>query len=268
MLSSADWQRVLEFIDAREPGFRGRLRGATPERIAELQGIHMAKLPQAYVDFLSLMGEDHGSFELSWEHYSTVEPLLLNGTAPEGWRQPYPEMRYLWIAGQEHEDNESCWGDLYLDLEGADADDPPVLIHDFFDDEHREAPGAESVLALRFSDLIQSNAYADYEQVRHAYQYWFSLSFSKKKSEAVWERLREVLRSMGWCECLPGSESTWFGQHEQPISLDVKSTRAGQLRLLVGGSERKPILSIAEEIADAFPRQANPGKWFAERDEA
>ena len=76
MLNAQDWQKIIDFIDERDPGFRGRIRGATAERIAQLQAIHVAKLPRAYVDFLGLMGEDHGGFEFSWEHYSTIDEQI------------------------------------------------------------------------------------------------------------------------------------------------------------------------------------------------
>ena len=266
MLNAQDWQKIIDFIDERDPGFRGRIRGATAERIAQLQAIHVAKLPRAYVDFLALMGEDHGGFEFSWEHYSTIDELLANGTPTGDSQLPYPETRFLWIAGQKNEEDDSYWGDLYLDMKDGDRDDPPVIAHDFYDEDPDE-PGPESILALRFTDLIQSNAYANYERIKNMYQYWFSLQFSKKKTATVWLQLRELLQTMEWRECLPGSDSTWFGQHAEPLSLDVKMNHRGMIRILVGANDRKRVLSVVEELEDEFPTMANPGNWFVDRDE-
>ena len=148
----------------------------------------------------------------------------------------------------------------------GDRDDPPVIAHDFYDEEPDE-PGPESILALRFTDLIQSNAYANYERIKNMYQYWFSLQFSKKKTAAVWLQLRELLQTMEWRECLPGSDSTWFGQHAEPLSLDVKMNHRGMIRILVGANDRKRVLSVVEELEDEFPTMANPGNWFVDRDE-
>ncbi|NVB38659.1 SMI1/KNR4 family protein [Pseudenhygromyxa sp. WMMC2535] len=266
MLTAKDWQHIINFIDERAPGFGARIRGASSERIAELQAIHLAKLPQAYVDFLSLMGENHGGFELSWERYSTISELIFNSTSPRGWRPDHPEPRFVWIAGQKNEEDESYWGDLYLDLELGAREDPPVVARDF-SEQDPALLDPEVVFALSFTDFVQSTAYSDYEQVKNMYQYELPLSFSKKKHELTWFNLRASLRALGWRECLPGSENTWFGEHDDPISLDAESTRLGMIRLLIGANDRKLVLSMAEEIKDDFPTIASPGEWFIDRDE-
>ncbi|KIG17544.1 hypothetical protein DB30_03245 [Enhygromyxa salina] len=263
MLSANDWQQIIAFIDERDPGFRGRIRGATPERIQELQAIHAAKLPRAYVDFLELMGEDHGGFELSWAHYSTVQELLLHKVMPPGGPTSYPQSRFIRIAGlkEEHEDDASGWGDYYLDLQRGERDDPVMIDHEFFDP-YVDAPEVGSVVVERFTDRVQLRAYADYEQLNNAHQYALNLHFSTPKIAAGWQQLLRLFRWMGWQACLPGSEGTWFGQHTDPVSLEAEIYNDTCVCILAGSNDRRRVLALIEEIKDEFPTQNNGGKWF------
>lgn len=266
MLSSDDWRQIIDFIDERDPGFRTRIRGASRERVAELQAIHTAKLPRAYVDFLSLLGEDHGGFELSWAHYSTIGELLEHNIMPLDAPLSYPRSRFVWIAGMkdEYEDDASGWGDYYLDLTRGEREDPTLIDHEFFEP-YTEAPEIGHVIGLRFTDYIQKRVYADYEMDSKLYQYRVSLSFSVKEATAVWKQLHRLFRWMKWRSCLPGSDNTWFGLHAEPGSLEA-IRGDGMIHLHIGANDRKRVLTIAEEIEDEFPTRTVGGSWFKDGD--
>lgn len=200
------WKELIAFIDAREPGFAGRVRGASEEEVRRVQAQTPVPLPHAYADFLRAMGGDLAHFRVFPNHFGTVSELVEHRESSSEWPFDYPPERFLPI-GYEWERDDELEGDVCLALQLGDAQDPPVVI---IDPTAGANPKFTMTLAASFCEYVQRRAFAQYERLRRAHS--LRLNTSIKVPEGTWSRTVAVLQQLGFCQALPGAAASWFGQ--------------------------------------------------------
>jgi len=81
---------LIEYLDSLQPGFRGRISGASPAAIAELERLAERRLPPIQREFLTLMGEDLGGLCAGFVGADMRVEALLEHFRENGWRPPEP----------------------------------------------------------------------------------------------------------------------------------------------------------------------------------
>jgi hypothetical protein len=79
---------VLPHIEALLPGFHGMIEGATPEQIRALEEVVEHPLPEPYVEFLRVMGNDPGPILRLKAGMDTRVATLMEYYREIGWRPP------------------------------------------------------------------------------------------------------------------------------------------------------------------------------------
>ncbi len=252
-----DWDRVIQFIEDRETGFRAGLRGASVGQLEALEVLNQAPLPAVYAEFLDHLGGE-GDFELSWEHHCSAASLLevWNPSPGEVPQLPYPVGDFIWIGGQLDELDETYWGDLYLDMRGGDRDDPPVIA-DHFEDRY-DPHAARHLVAPRFSEYVQIQAFRSYEGERRSCKLALRSALGpedgrrEEVADARWSAILRVLVLAGLEAALPGGPNLWVGSRAQDLALRLERLPHSIMAYIVG-SDRIALSQLAEVIEDGAP---------------
>jgi hypothetical protein len=117
-----NWQTALEFINAADPTFAGQMKGVPPADIEATEAGCNITLPQAYRQFLLLMGAASGRFSATaatqtHRFYEVMELL------PD---EDYPIDRYFRVSFASDETQISP-PDYFLDLARSDGEDAPLV---------------------------------------------------------------------------------------------------------------------------------------------
>jgi len=82
--------QLLDYLETLEPGLRGRVAGASPERIAKLEHAAERRLPEVQRELLALMGEELGGICEGFVGADMRVGTLLDHFERSGWIPPAP----------------------------------------------------------------------------------------------------------------------------------------------------------------------------------
>jgi hypothetical protein len=117
-----NWQKALEFINAADPEFTEKMKGVPSTNIEAAEAGCQVRLPEAYREFLLLMGVASGGFVATvagqtHSFYEVMERL------PD---EDYPLDRYFRVSFASDETQVSP-PDYFLDLSRSDGEDAPLV---------------------------------------------------------------------------------------------------------------------------------------------
>lgn len=258
--------KIVDFIDARLPGFRSAVRGASPEAIAALQARTSAPLPGLYRDFLTVMGESSSVFPAFPGYIWNVAALL--DCWPGDDSVAYDRNRYFKIAlnaSQEAVSHE----DYFLDLARSDGDDAPIVC--FEDPSEDGVPGDWHGLVL--GDWVETNlslrgwlcaqAFHFFELMRRAELADCGVDTDEDAPEASWASACEVLDRLKLDRPLQAPHS-WFGVGAHVSVYGV--LQGDSVSVCVGADSRRELRRVVEVLRDTLeildvgdiPRQESP----------
>lgn len=257
---------IIEFIDARLPGFASAIRGASTEAIAQLQARTSKPLPRLYVDFLSTMGEDSSAFP-AFPRYLWSAPALLD-CWPGDEFVSYDRDRYFKIAINASEEGAS-YADYFLDLGRSDGEDALMVA---FEDPSEEGipgdlvptvPDASAELHQTLRAWLCHRAFHFFELMRRPELADCGFYTDLIHPETTWQEVRRALDRLGLPQPFDAPNS-WFGVSKDVCAQGMLLGASASVR--IGASSRRELLKITELLRDhvdvidveEIPRQGSP----------
>jgi hypothetical protein len=234
-----DWDRVAEFVRARDPEGARTMAGVSPETLAELEAQTASPLPQNYIEFMKRMGDDSCGMVLfpGAEHWS---PALLLDWAERG-AAGYPADRYFKIAVRD-EAPKVVDPNYYLDLKRSDGVDAPIVA---FDTSSEYATDIE----YRFGDYVLAMVFAAFELADPPHEAFLAFEVAPGRSSTeCYGELLELLRKLGIIETLCG-QRVWAGSNGQ-VAVRAGAPYEGIPELVVRSADHKQFVAILEQIQD------------------
>lgn len=263
---------IVDFLDARMPGFRGVVRGVDSETLKKLQERTPTVLPAAYAEFLRDMGEDSNVFTVFPECVWHASALL--DCWPGDENVVYDRARFFKIALCA-EENTAIPNDYFLDLHRSDGDDAPVVaFQDLSDDEGLEPtpprfnPDDALQTGFGFRDWIGFQAFHFFEILRHPIIATTGIALDEADPLASWSSIRAVLDRLGLDQS-PGkarpiaSETSWYGVGKS-VSIHTRLSLVASVR--IGAVSKKALVHVMEILREnldvlattEIPRQPAP----------
>lgn len=207
--------RVIEYACRWDASFAGRIRGATPAEIAELEDAMREPVPLVYRAFLEVMGNDHGGLNFSFGGESKVHELIAFHRA-------------CLATGEASRPSGSCLigvcpqpGDLVV-LHPSDHPSPPVY-------------WADVDVGARFADSLENlllhQAFAQLRQPAFAHKAVYmdrrninSLGRVTEAARALAFQPEHFSDSVAWCAERAGASliATQYGMSNVVISLTAE----------------------------------------------
>ena len=236
-------ETILNFVESRFPGYRQQVIPASEETIACLQEHAAKKLPDLYLDFLGVMGEN--CLDLSPPKRS------LNGTEIAD---------FLEVFGQTYE----RFALLALDR----SDSGGVVEHTYFDFD-RPTDGNDFQI-VRFedngdpiSDLDINPVYSSLKQFlsfwtfrnfslsRRKHQRMLSFPLDKEEPSSLFAPCMQVAKQLGFQEALPGLDDCWTGELQYAsIMICARPSPATRYSTRIGADSEVELARLCGVIED------------------
>lgn len=241
-----DWARVVDFIGQRDTALAASFVGVDLRRIHEVETGLGIRLPSAYVDFLTTMGEDSGPLRPFGETRIHAFSRLLAELPPKG----YPARRFFKVA-VETDELADAWFNTYLDLARSDGNDAALVMF-------------ESPLDPRQSDVREQPLSFVEKVVEHIF---LSVEVAPKNygarifvhGEEPWrgvEIMQQVVQSLiedGFAAVLPESQRVAC-LSRGPVSILVTDSDTSELvDLRIGGDDLEATELVVAPLIAAIP---------------
>lgn len=257
---------IIDFIDARLPGFAGAIKGSATEFIEELQTRTSKPLPRLYVEFLRMMGDDSSVFPVFPGHVWSTAALI--DCWPGDECVAYDKSRYFKISLNAGGSSALSHEDYFLDLARSDGEDAPIV--SFEDPSEDGIPGEELAnevgAAIEWGsylrDWLAFEAFHFFELMRRKELASCGVSTDIDAPNKTLESVHYVLSMLKLQEVLRGPQSFYMVGEKSCVEAFTSKT----ILVRVGADSKKELVKTIEFMRDhleilevnKIPRQESP----------
>lgn len=244
---------LIEFIAKQDPAFPAAIQGISRAEIELCEEGCAVKLPELYIEFLTLMGADSGSFlpfggGYDYNFYELVELLPA---------EDYPPQKYFKVA-RAVDPTETSSYDLFLDLGRSDGVDAALVLFEvagpFREDQVIE-------VGFTLGEYLTKGAFGAFELRQRAHQTTllargFPPQETRRRKSAALQLLTNMRCSLAMPEwprlaCCTRKDLSVLVEAREDLS---------QLALRVGGDDSLTVQVAVDQILvgvpDAVPRDS------------
>jgi hypothetical protein len=239
---------IVEFIETIEPGFSQRIRGASSDVIDQLQSQCTAPLPRAYVEFLELLGERSGDFDVFPDHAYAASALIQQWPGRD--HVTYPVNRYFRIA-LNVADEPVARLDYFLDMDHRSEDDAPLVKFEIPSDEPGETQKAKaSSFHCELRDWLLFQAFHSYALMPLKHRVRLIVDpYSNVELNESFARLQRFLIERGAAVPLEASPRTWCGTLGD-CAMVARQSEMSRVALMIGSKNEKSLVRLSEVLGD------------------
>jgi len=241
-----DGARLVEFIAQRDTALAASFVGVDPRRIHEVETGLGIRLPSAYVDFLTMMGEDGGPLRPFGETRVHTFSRLLAELPPRG----YPAQRFFKVA-VETDELADGWFDTYLDLSRSDGNDAALVMFESpLDPQQSDVPHEP----LSFVETVVEHIFLSVEVARKKYgARIFVHGDDPWRGVEIMQQVVQSLVAGGFTAVLPQSQRVAC-LSRGPVSILVTDSDTSELvDLRIGGDDLEATELVVAPLMATIP---------------
>lgn len=211
-------QSFIPFANALEPGFSGRIEGATTQEIQDFEKLVGQALPPHYRAFLTAMGHATGGLRLAWECDTDVREVMdfYREEMETGMLALPPDCILIGVGGIITEE-------VGLDMAANDEDPPVILVN-----------GGRST--GRLADGLRQLLY------RQAFIQWAARKFAYRR-QVIGEQVHPIIDT---AETLLGHEGITSESFSDSIALCAQRTDLVLFLVQYEGDKPSAVISGAQ----------------------
>src|SRR5262245_13634576 len=241
--------KFLAYVVQFDPDFPGRIRGATPQQLAELEQLSGIPLPRSYTAFLLKMGVDDGGVNLTVDGTTNIKEMIAYYRSELLTRErELPGQCILTGVGAV------SVPDIGLDCRGPG--DPPVMFTD--GDEYA------GLYAETLEKLLFNSAFSKYRLALFPWEAFYAASFASLGRRDVSGTARAVAAECGFEPAWFSDRVTWCGE-KLDAAVCITQYEGQGIAIRVAAQDREEVV----RVGSAFLRQLGVRliEWQDRRDE-